>query len=514
MPSMPNILFIQTDQLTIDVLAAYGNPVAVTPAIDQLAATGVVFDNCYCNFPLCAPSRASMSTGMLASKIGAFDNAAELPASIPTYAHYLREAGYETCLSGKMHYVGPDQLHGFETRLTTDIYPGDFSWTPDWSQTGFHGATDARVLTDSGVCSRNVQIDYDEAVTFHAVQKIYDTARRDTARTDTARPFFIQVSYTHPHDPYLCQQDHWDIYENVDIPPPRTGMKSDDDNDPHSIRLLAQHGFDKADVPGEIIQQARRAYCGSVSYIDDQVAKLCAALDDSGQRENTVIIFGSDHGEMLGERGLWLKKTFFEPALRVPLIINYPKNFDAAHIGTPCSLVDLLPTFMGLATGMKWDGAIEPLDGSDLGPIMHASGDDMERPVYAELLSEGILAPVFMIRRGRFKLITSEGGDPDMLYDLDRDPDEQTNLATNPDHADMLAMLRKEAAEKWDSHVLAKAIVLSQRRRHLIRAAHNKGQPPRWDFDDGTIDDRRWYRGHGNYNDWAMDYLPDTKPKS
>ena len=508
MSSLPNILFIQTDQLTIDVLSSYGNSVAVTPAIDNLAVDGVVFDNFYCNFPLCAPSRASMSSGMLASRIGAFDNAAEMPASVPTYAHYLRQAGYETCLSGKMHYVGPDQLHGFETRLTTDIYPGDFSWTPDWSQTGFHGATDARVLTDSGVCSRNVQIDYDEAVTHHAVQKIYDTAR-----SSDNRPLFLQVSYTHPHDPYLCQQHHWDLYEDVDIPAPRIGMESADQNDPHSVRLLAQHGFDEANVSDDIVQQARRAYCGSVSYIDDQVAKLCAALDDSGLRNDTVIIFGSDHGEMLGERGLWLKKTFFEPSLRVPLIVNYPERFKPRHVATPCSLVDLLPTFMGLASGTVWNDAIEPLDGVDLCPIMQGADEDLARPVFAELLSEGIVAPVFMIRRGRFKLVTSDGGDPDMLYDLDADPHEVNNLADDPSHANTLAALRKEAAEKWDAAGLAEAIILSQRRRHLIRAAHRNGVPPRWDFDDGAGDDLRWYRGHGNYNDWAMDYLPGDDAK-
>ena len=153
---MPNILFVQTDQLTIDVLNAYHRPLALTPAIDRLAADGVVFDTFYCNVPLCAPSRASMMTGMLGSRIGAFDNGTELPASVPTYAHYLRQAGYYTSLCGKMHFIGPDQLHGFETRRTTDIYPGDFAWTPDWSQSGFHGATDSRVLTDSGVCARSV----------------------------------------------------------------------------------------------------------------------------------------------------------------------------------------------------------------------------------------------------------------------------------------------------------------------------------------------------------------------
>ena len=134
-----------------------------------------------------------------------------------------------------MHFVGPDQLHGFETRRTTDIYPGDFTWSPDWSKTGFDGATDSRVLTDSGVVGRSVQLDYDEETTHQAVQEIYDCARREDGR-----PFFLQVSYTHPHDPYLCRQRHWDLYENIDIPAPRTGMLSGDDADAHSRRILAR----------------------------------------------------------------------------------------------------------------------------------------------------------------------------------------------------------------------------------------------------------------------------------
>ena len=183
MADQPNILFVQTDQLAIDVLAAWGNPIAITPHIDDVAAAGTVFDIAYCNFPLCAPSRMSMATGLLASRIGAYDNATEFPATIPSYAHYMRKLGYRTCLSGKMHFVGPDQLHGFERRLTTDIYPSDFAWTPDWSHTGFHGATDTSVLTDSGVCRRNVQIDYDEDVTHKAIQEIYDAARAEDGST-------------------------------------------------------------------------------------------------------------------------------------------------------------------------------------------------------------------------------------------------------------------------------------------------------------------------------------------
>jgi len=130
----PNLLILMADQLTARALRAYGGSVARTPHIDALAAQGVVFESFYCNSPLCAPSRFSFLSGQLPSKIGAYDNAAEFAASVPTFAHYVRSAGYQTVLSGKMHFCGPDQLHGFEERLTTDIYPADFGWTPDWTR--------------------------------------------------------------------------------------------------------------------------------------------------------------------------------------------------------------------------------------------------------------------------------------------------------------------------------------------------------------------------------------------
>ena len=132
----PNILILMADQMTPRVLSAYGGQVAKTPTIDRLAREGVVFENAYCNSPLCAPSRYALMSGQLPSATGGYDNAAEFAADTPTFAHYLRAAGYLTLLSGKMHFCGADQLHGFEERLTTDIYPADFGWTPDWSRPG------------------------------------------------------------------------------------------------------------------------------------------------------------------------------------------------------------------------------------------------------------------------------------------------------------------------------------------------------------------------------------------
>ena len=202
MSEKPNILLFMVDQLTSFVLNTYGGTVCKTPNIDALAAKGTVFENAYCPYPLCAPSRFGMMSGRLPSRIGAYDNGAEFTASTPTFAHYLRAHGYYTCISGKMHFVGPDQFHGFEERLTTEIYPADMSWTPDADfrhynkdeeRTYTFGVSTIDTVRDAGPVARSMQIDYDEDVIHHAVRELYARARG----TDD-RPFMMTVSLTHP----------------------------------------------------------------------------------------------------------------------------------------------------------------------------------------------------------------------------------------------------------------------------------------------------------------------------
>ena len=257
MSDRPNILFIKVDQLTAKTLKSYGDRICYAPTFDELALGGLVFETAYCNFPLCAPSRFSMATGQLCSVVGAYDNAAEFSAEIPTYAHYLRAAGYQTALSGKMHFIGPDQFHGFEKRLTADLYPADFAWVPNWGHEGKRDTNDPRAVQIAGVCHRSVQIDYDEQVTHQAVQHIYDIAR-----TDDQRPFFLQVSYTHPHEPYLCQKEHWNLYKDVEISLPTVGPLPETEHDPHSLRLLEDFGMLNVEFTENEIRAAIRAYYG------------------------------------------------------------------------------------------------------------------------------------------------------------------------------------------------------------------------------------------------------------
>ena len=189
----PNILFIQADQLAANALAPWGNKTVKAPNIDRLASQGVVFKNCYCNLPMCGPSRASMHAGKLPFSIGMYDNASEFHADIPTFAHYLRSMDYRVEMSGKMHFVGPDQLHGYDKRHTTEIYPANFAWTVDWSKGREYKPTNLTMapILESGPAVRTMQMDYDDEVEYHGIQALYDLAR-----TGDDRPFMLTVSFT------------------------------------------------------------------------------------------------------------------------------------------------------------------------------------------------------------------------------------------------------------------------------------------------------------------------------
>ena len=410
---LPNILLFMTDQLTASVLSAYGGTVCKTPFLDRVASNGSVFEQAYCPYPLCAPSRFAMMSGQLASKIGAWDNGSEFPASVPTFAHYLRARGYYTCISGKMHFVGPDQLHGFEERLTTEIYPADFSWTPapeerDAENRFGAGVSSVETILDAGPMARTMQIDYDEDVIHHAVREIYVRAR-----SADNRPFMMTVSLTQPHDPYVTTQDWWDLYNGVKIDPPAVDPIPLDARDPHSRMLYFHYGQDRIEIDPEATARARRGYYGMISHIDAMFGRLLDAITDAGFMENTILIFASDHGDMMGERGMWFKKTLFEPAIRVPLIFCGP-GVPRARIATPVSLLDLFPTLVEVS-GAGIESIRTPLDGESLAPLL--SGSTRHGPVLAEHLDGGTDAPRVMIRDGDLKLVLSQAYPP-MFHNL------------------------------------------------------------------------------------------------
>jgi choline-sulfatase len=486
LPDRPNFLILMADQMTARALPAYGNRVAKTPHIDALAAAGVVFESFYCNSPLCAPSRFSFLSGRQVSEIGAYDNAAEFPAQVPTFAHYLRRSGYQTVLSGKMHFCGADQLHGFEERLTTDIYPADFGWTPDWTRfehrPSWYHSMDS--VTQAGPCTRTNQIDFDDDVVITARQKLFDMARGSDRR-----PFCLVASMTHPHDPYAIPHRYWDRYGHADIDMPRVRIEPEL-LDPHSRRLRHVCGLDLQSVNEAQVRAARHAYYGAVSYIDDQIGVLLTALAEARFADNTVVLLLADHGDMLGERGLWYKMNFFEPACRIPLIVHAPGRFAARRVANSASLVDILPTLCELA-GEKPASYATPLDGNSL--VAQLSGDLGSNEVIGEYLAEGAIAPLVMIKRGDYKFIHSPL-DPDQLYDLRDDPDEVRNLAGAPQHEARVREFLAETAQRWDMPSLHAAVIASQQRRHLVYDALRAGRYTPWDFQPFRDASRQYVR--------------------
>jgi choline-sulfatase len=487
----PNILILMVDQLNGTFFPDGPADWLHTPTLKALAQRSARFANAYTASPLCAPGRASFMSGRLPSRTRVYDNAAEFASDIPTFAHHLRRAGYRTCLSGKMHFVGPDQLHGFEERLTTDIYPADFGWTPDYRKPGeridwwYHNMGS---VTGAGVAEITNQMEYDDEVAFHAEQKLYDLARGADDR-----PWCLTASFTHPHDPYVARRELWDMYSACNYLQPDIAALSYAAHDPHSRRIFDANDWRSYDITEDQVARARRAYFANISYLDGKIAGLLDVLDRT--RQEAIVVFVSDHGDMLGERGLWFKMSFFEGSARVPLMISAP-GLEPGLIDTPVSTIDLCPTLCELA-GVSMEEVMPWTDGESLVPL--AKGRRRESPVAMEYAAEATVSPMIALRSGRWKY-TNCAVDPEQLFDLEADPHELRDLAEDPAHADTLERFRVMAAARWDLETFDAEVRDSQARRLTVYEALRNGAYFPWDFQPLRAASDRYMRNHMDLN--------------
>ncbi len=491
----PNIVIIMADFMSAQALPMYGNTTIKAPYMRRLAEEGVVFENAYCNAPLCGPSRASLLTGLLPSKVGVYDNGSELPASIPTFAHHLRLAGYRTILSGKMHFVGPDQLHGFEERLTSDVVPSDFGWGPRpggarWEDDEFPDYPNLDEVVEAGPCIRSLGIDYDDEVSFTSVNRIYEMAREEADR-----PFLMTVSFIQPHPPFASPAEYWNRYDDREIPMPSVAPIPVERYDPVSRHLYEFGGMGQTDLSDEQVRRARHAYFAMLSHIDDRIGQIRSALEATRLAPDTIVVITADHGNMLGERGLWGLRSFFEWSARVPLVFHCPGAIDAARVSAPVSLVDLLPTLVDLANGGGTDSLASPVDGRSLTGHLRGNRDTEGHDVLAEYCGEGVPEPWLMIRRDRYKLVHCEESAP-LLFDLHTDPDERVDLAPDPAHASTRDELQREILRQWDPASLPSLIAQSVQRRATVFEANRRGRAPVWDHAVDNDPYRRWQRSY------------------
>ncbi|MBT6507655.1 MAG: choline-sulfatase [Marinovum sp.] len=487
----PNVLILMVDQLNGTLFPDGPAKWLHTPNLKRLAERSTRFLNAYTASPLCAPGRAAFMSGQLPSKNQVYDNAAEFSSLIPTYAHHLRRAGYHTCLSGKMHFVGPDQLHGFEERLTTDIYPADFGWTPDYRKPGeridwwYHNMGS---VTGAGVAEITNQLEYDDEVAHHAARKLYDLARGADQR-----PWCLTVSFTHPHDPYVARQKYWDIYADCAHLQPQVAVIPYQDQDAHSKRIFDANDWRSYEITDTMIERSRRAYFANISYLDEKIGEILGVLEATGQSAN--IIFVSDHGDMLGERGLWFKMSFFEGSARVPLMISSP-DMTPGLVHAPVSTIDLCPTLCDLA-GVEMDEVAPWTAGESLVPL--GQGAERLSPVMMEYAAEASYAPMVSLRLERWKFNRC-AIDPDQLFDLEADPNELHNLAALPEHQEVVSRLSAEVDERWDLDAFDAAVRQSQACRWVVYDALRQGGCYPWDYQPLQQASERFMRNHMDLN--------------
>ncbi len=494
MGTQPNILIIMVDQLSGCFFPNGPADFLKVPHLRKLSAGAVNFSRTYCPSPLCSPSRASFMTGLLPSRTGVYDNAAEMPSTLPTFAHHLRRAGYKTALAGKMHFVGADQLHGFEERLTTDIYPADFGWTPDWSKPEqridwwYHNMGS---VTGAGVAETSNQLEFDDEVAYHAKLRLHQLARGDRSQ-----PFCLTVSFTHPHDPYVTRRKYWDLYPEESLPPLSVPSIPYAEQDPHSQRILRANDYESFGITEQNVLDSRRAYFANVSYLDEKIGELMEALESCDLADDTVVLFCADHGDMLGERGLWFKMSFFEGANRVPMFLYAPDRFAARNVTEPTSTLDVLATLADLA-GITPDASIAG-DGRSL--LGLARGEESSAPpVYTEYAAEASIDPMVMIRQGKWKFNFCEV-DPPQLFDMEADPLELNNLAADPAHAQTLADFQGKLRERWDIAGFREDVRQSQTRRLTVYDSLRNGDYAPWDFQPVQKATERFMRNHMDLN--------------
>lgn len=448
-PAKPNLLVIMSDEHTASITGCYGNRIVRTPHLDALAAKGVTFDACYTTSPLCVPARLSFTSGKYVSRNGAWSNNSWLPSDdVASLPRLLNAAGYETVLCGKMHYDAT-RRYGFSKDLglqNRSRKTGKCGRLPADDLAPRPGLSERFKDFRIGKEQENGVMRGDLAVTREASAYL-------RARTAEDQPFFLFAGYVAPHFPLIVPEEYWQRYrDRIPMPVIPPG---------HLAQLPAnyQHlrvGFHNESVPPETVKLGRELYYGFVEWMDNQIGQLLGALAESAVAANTVVVYTTDHGENLGEHGLWWKNCMYEHAARIPLIISFPPRWPGGQRRTlACSTVDLVQTLAELAGGT----APEDWDGDSLVAWL----DDPQAPwkdfAISQYYAHNIASGYVMLRQGPWKYVYHSPPDPQHpaeaeLYDLRSDPGEFHNLAKDPAQTErtqaMLAAIVKELGEHPD----------------------------------------------------------------
>ncbi len=470
----PNLLYIHSDQHNPYVTGCYDDPLVQTPHLDQLAAEGIVFENVYCPSPICVPSRMSMLSGRFPYQNNVWTNSHILDSAIPTFAHAMGAAGYNPVLIGRMHAVGPDQLHGYTERLVGDHGPnqpggrgvdhGELSGT----------AGPARVSLEKSGSGQSAYQVHDEDVTAATVDYLNRLGVQKRAGL-LNEPFSISVGFMLPHQPFVARKEDYAIYEG------RMSMPKNPEPFSDKLHPYFQWWREKCgikEVTDDEIRRARTAYWALVTRMDIMIGEILTALRQNGLDQNTVILYSSDHGEQVGEHGLWWKQTFYEHSVKVPAILSWRGNLpESVRCERVVSALDLNATMLDALDAPPLPNS----RGRSVLPLFRNDRIDWEDVAFSEYCTnDGCYHR--MIRRDAWKL-NYYHGQPSQLFNLKEDPNELNDRANDPSCNEILMELTDSVLDGWDPEEIKKQMAAKREDTNLLG---------RWGRNTQPVDQFRW----------------------
>lgn len=420
MEKRPNILLITTDQQRFDTIHAAGNPYIRTPHLNWLADSGIRFSRCYSDAPVCVPARATIMTGRSGYRNNLTVNTTDIPpidgaTSLPGM---LTRAGYQTRAQGKMHFTPHRKNYGFEHMELLEDYYRYMGKHPEYG-----------IPSDHGMGQNEMEPVVSSVHESHSLTHwIVDRSIDYLETRDESRPFFLWTSFSKPHPPFDPCLNYWLLYQNAKVPPPVYGdWSANPEMVPAGLRrsTFVLNGCDRFDE--NLLQDVRRAYYACVTQIDYNLGRLFARIRELGLLDRTVILFVSDHGDMLGDHHLGAKQVFLEGAAHVPLLLRMPESVAENDLrGIVCdelaSLPDVYATCLSLAGVDVPDG--HEIDGMDLHAV---AGGKLRRDAFF-----GVCGQHFAVLSGNHKYMYCAGGASELLFDMVDDPYEQHDLCTDP----------------------------------------------------------------------------------
>ena len=429
-----NLLILMSDEHTRSVTGCYGHPFVHTPNLDRLAAEGAKFDAAYTTCPVCVPARASFATGRFVHEIGAWDNATPFHGDVPSWHSILRERGHQTVSIGKLHFRSGDDDNGFaDEELAMHIVEGkgDLLGLIRDKDTPKRGASwKMAKLAGPG---ESMYTRYDRDITARAQTWLFEEAPKHTDK-----PWVLFVSLVAPHFPLTAPSEHFYRYYNADLPLPKLYDKRNAPIHPYIDTYRSIFAYDEHFDTAEKLKRGRAGYLGLITFMDQQVGLILNALEDAGLAGNTRVVYTSDHGDNMGNRGAWGKSVMYEEAAAVPLILRGAGIPRGEVVKTPATFVDIFPFILD-AVGAG-DAIAADLPGTNLTDLI--GGAERDRVGFSEYHGMGSKVAAFLARKGDWKLVHYEDDAyPDQLFNLAADPEELNDLAGDPANAAIMADL-------------------------------------------------------------------------